>query len=119
MTGFGYGVAADDIAGDTAAVLLVAAVQLPAIRMLLAITDVLYGLAPQFAPVARDVLVVATYLLGSMPEFPHWLLNLVPFTHTQRVPGALIRTAPLMWLLLLDAALIAIGLAAFRRRDLR
>ena len=96
MTGLSYGIAADDIAGDMAAFLLVAAVQLPAIWML-----------------------VAIYLLGSMAESPHWLLDLVPFTHTQHVPGAHIRTAPVMWRLLLDAALIAIGLAAFRHRDLR
>lgn len=51
--------------------------------------------------------------------FPHWLLDLVPFMHAQRVPGESYRAEPVMWLLLIDAALIAVGLAAFRRRDLR
>ena len=52
MTGLSYGIAAEDIASDMAAFLLVAAVQLPAIWMLVAITVVLYGLVPRFAPVA-------------------------------------------------------------------
>jgi ABC-2 type transport system permease protein len=39
--------------------------------------------------------------------------------HTQRVPAESFRAEPVMWLLLIDAALIAVGLATFRRRDLR
>jgi ABC-type glutathione transport system ATPase component len=37
----------------------------------------------------------------------------------QHVPGEPFRAAPVVWLLLIDAALRAVGLAAFRRRDLR
>lgn len=72
---------------------------------------------PGFTPVAWGVLAgfVAVYLLGSIAESPHWLLDLVPFTHTQHLPGGPFRA----WLLLVDATLIGTGLAAFRRRDLR
>jgi ABC-2 type transport system permease protein len=121
VTGLSYGVAVDDVGGRLRAVTAVAATQLPAIWTLAAVTVSLFGLMPRFTPVAWGVLVafVAVYLLGSIDGFPHWLLDLVPFTHTQRSPGQSFPAEPVMWLLLIDAALIAVGLAAFRRRDLR
>ena len=42
-----------------------------------------------------------------------------PFTHTQHFPGGPFHAAPVAWLLLIDAMLIGVGLAAFLRRDLR
>jgi ABC-2 type transport system permease protein len=121
MTGLSYGIAAGDLRGKIGAVLTVAAMQLPAIWLVVAVTVVLFGLLPRSAPVAWGLLVavVAVYVLGSVAEFPHWLLDLVPFTHTQHVPGGPFRIVPVAWLLLIDAALIGIGLAALRRRDLR
>jgi ABC-2 type transport system permease protein len=121
VAGIAYGVAADDITGKLGSTVAVAAVQLPAVWMLSAITVVLFGLLPRFTPLAWGVLVafIALYVLGSIAGFPHWLLDLVPFSHSQRVPGEPFRTAPVGWLLLIGAALITIGLAAFRRRDLR
>jgi ABC-2 type transport system permease protein len=62
---------------------------------------------------------VAVYFLGSIAEFPHWILDLVPFTHSQHVPDWPFHGAPVVWQLLIDAALIGIGLAALRRRDPR
>jgi ABC-2 type transport system permease protein len=121
VTGLSYGIAADDVGGRLRTVLAVAATQLPAIWMLAAVTVALFGLVPRLTPVAWGVLVtfVAVYLLGSIAGFPHWLLDLVPFVHTQRVPGESFRAEPVMWMLLIDMTLIAVGLAGFRRRDLR
>ena len=121
VAGLGYGFAANDVARKLRTVTALAAFQLPAIWMLPAITVLLFGLVPRFAPLAWAVLVgfVALYLLGSIAGFPHWLLDLVPFTHTQRIPGEPLQMAPIAWLLAIDAALIAFGSAAFRRRDLR
>jgi len=121
MTGFSYGIATDDVSGKLGAVLAVAAMQLPAIGLLVAITVALFGLLPRITPVTWGVLVcfVAVYLLGSIAESPHWLLDLVPFTHTQHLSGGPLPAAPVAWPLLIDAMLIGVGLAAFRRRDLR
>lgn len=119
--GFAYGVAAHDIAGKVSTVIGTAAVQLPAVWLLTAVTAALFGVAPRFTPVAWGVLVafVALYLIGSLAGFPQWLLDLEPFAHIPRVGGGDFTAVPLLWLLAIDAALIALGAAAFRRRDLR
>jgi ABC-2 type transport system permease protein len=120
VAGLTYGVAAGDVAGKLPTVLGTAAVQLPAVWLLSSVTVAVFGLLPRFTPVAWGVLVVfiAVYLLGSLANSPQWLLDLEPFTHTPRVGSAQFTVAPLVWLLAIDAALIALGAIAFRRRDL-
>lgn len=121
VAGLTYGIASADVGGKLAEVVGVAAVQLPAIWMLAAITVALFGLVPRFTPVAWGVLVafVAVYFLGSIAGVPRWVLDLEPFIHAQRIPGEAFRAAPVLWLLLIDAVLLAVGLLSFRRRDLR
>ncbi|OBI49118.1 ABC transporter permease [Mycobacterium sp. E796] len=118
--GLVYGIAAGDVGGKLAVVVGAAAVQLPAVWLLAAVTVTLFGLAPRFTPVAWGVLVcfVAIYLIGELARFPQWLVDLEPFTHVPRV-GADFTAAPLLWLLAIDIALIILGATAFRRRDLR
>jgi ABC-2 type transport system permease protein len=119
--GLTYGVAAHDIGGKLSMVVATAAVQLPAVWLSAAVTVALFGLAPRFSPVAWGVLVgfVALYLIGSLSGFPQWLLDLEPFAHIPRVTGGAFAPVPLLWLLAIDAALIALGMAAFRRRDVQ
>jgi ABC-2 type transport system permease protein len=121
VAGLTYGVSSYDIGGKLPTALAVAALQLPAIWMLSAITVALFGLVPRFTPVAWGVLVafVALYLLGSIAGLPHWLIDLQPFTHAQHIPGQAFNATPVIWLLLIDVMFLAIGLVAFRRRDLR
>ncbi len=118
--GLVYGIAAGDVAGKLLIVVGTAAVQLPAVWLLAAVTVALFGLAPRFTPVAWGVLVgfVAVYLIGELARFPQWLLDLEPFAHTPRV-GTDFTAVPLLGLLAIDAALILLGARAFRRRDLR
>ncbi|OBA62035.1 ABC transporter permease [Mycobacterium sp. 1100029.7] len=115
-----YGAAAGDVTGKVAVVVGTAAVQLPAVWLAAAVTVALFGLAPRFAPVAWGVLIgfIALYLIGSLAGFGQWVLDLEPFVHVPRV-GAGFTAVPLLWLLALDAALIALGAMAFQRRDLR
>ena len=118
--GLVYGIADGDVAGKLGTVVASAAVQLPAVWLLSAVTVTLFGLAPRFTPVAWGVLVgfIALYLVGSLAGFPQWLLDLEPFAHVPRV-GSDFTAVPLLWLLAIDAVLIALGAMAFRRRDLR
>ena len=121
VTGLTYGIASADVGGKLRVVVAVAALQLPAIWVLTAVTVALFGLLPRFTPVAWGVLVgfVTVYLLGSIAGVSHWVIDLQPFTHAQRVPGEAFRAAPVIWLLLIDVVLLALGLLGFRRRDLR
>ncbi|OBB68085.1 ABC transporter permease [Mycobacterium sp. 852014-50255_SCH5639931] len=118
--GLVYGAAAGDLGGKVAVVVASAAVQLPAVWLLSAVTVALFGLAPRFTPVAWGVLVgfIALYLIGSLAGFSQWLLDLEPFAHIPRV-GADFTATPLLWLLAIDAGLITLGVMCFRRRDLR
>ncbi|WP_156744944.1 ABC transporter permease [Mycobacterium sp. 852014-52450_SCH5900713] len=118
--GLVYGAAAGDVGGKVAVVVASAAVQLPAVWLLSAVTVGLFGLAPRFTPVAWGVLVgfIALYLIGSLAGFSQWLLDLEPFAHIPRV-GAGFTATSLLWLLAIDAALVTLGVMGFRRRDLR
>lgn len=115
-----YGIAAGDPGGKVGTVVASAAVQLPAVWLLAAVTVAIFGLAPRFAPVAWAVLVgfVGLYLVGSLAGFPQWLLDLEPFAHTPRA-GTGFTATPLLWLLGIDTGLITLGTMAFRRRDVR
>jgi ABC-2 type transport system permease protein len=85
------------------------------------VTVALFGLAPRFSPVAWGVLVgfVALYLIGELSGFPQWVLDLEPFAHVPLVTRDTFTPVPLLALLAIDAALIALGMAAFRRRDVQ
>jgi polyether ionophore transport system permease protein len=119
VAGVTYGAAAGDVAGKLPGVLGTAAVQLPAVWLLVAVTVALFGLLPRFTPVAWGVLTafIALYLLGSLANSPQWLLDLEPFTHVPHVGVGDFSATALWWLLAIDAALIALGAIAFRRRD--
>ncbi|MES3638918.1 ABC transporter permease [Mycobacterium intracellulare] len=115
-----YGIAAGDVGGKLAMVVASAAVQLPAVWLLSAVTVCVFGVAPRFTPVAWGVLIgfIALYLIGSLARFPQWLLDLEPFGHIPRI-GADFTAVPLLWLLAIDVGLVILGALAFRRRDLR
>jgi ABC-2 type transport system permease protein len=119
--GLTYGAAADDVSGKLPMVLGTAAVQLPGVWLLAAVTVALFGLVPRFTPVAWGVLValIALFLLGSLSGFPQWLLDLEPYAHTPLAGTGEFTAVPLAWLLVIDAVLAAAGAIAFRRRDLR
>lgn len=69
--GLAYGMTVGDVGGKLPTVVGTAAVQLPAVWLLSAVTVGLFGLAPRFTPVAWGVLVgfIALYLLGSLAGF--------------------------------------------------
>jgi len=119
--GLTYGAGAGDLTGKLPMVLGTAAVQVPAVWLLAAVTVALFGAAPRLAPLAWGVLVafVAVYLLGTLADAPQWVLDLEPFAHIPHLGTGAFDAMPLVWLLVSDAALIAVGGLALRRRDLR
>ena len=57
-------------------------------------------------------------VLGPLLGLPDWALDVSPFKHVPQLPAADFSAAPLVWLTAVAAALTALGMLAFRRRDL-
>ncbi len=117
--GFAHGAASGDM-GELGRVLVAALVQLPSVWVLTGITVLVFGVAPRLMMAGWGALVVFLLLgqLGPIFELPRWAMNVSPFTHTPKLPGAEFTATPLVWLTLVAAALMAVGLAGFRRRDI-
>ncbi|GGK33607.1 tetronasin ABC transporter integral membrane protein [Nocardia camponoti] len=125
LSGLGIGVVwgatTHDLAGKVAESLAAVAVQLPAVWVVTAIALLLYGAVPRFAALAWAALsvMILVLLVGSLGTFPQYVMDLVPFVHPPKLPGASFDAVPLVWLTLIAVLIAAAGSVAFRRRDLR
>ncbi|MGB2722596.1 MAG: ABC transporter permease, partial [Rhodococcus sp. (in: high G+C Gram-positive bacteria)] len=119
--GLTYGSATGDIAGELPSVLLGALGQLPAVWVVTAIGVALFGAVPRFATVLWAVLggFVALGQVGSVVGLPQPWLDLSPFTHVPRLPGAELALAPIGWLVVVAVVVGIGGFTAFRRRGIR
>ncbi|WP_439657813.1 ABC transporter permease [Lentzea sp. HUAS TT2] len=106
-------------AGQVGRVLVGALVQVPAAWVLTGVVVAVFGTAPRLAVAGWAVLVAFLLLgeLGPLLELDQWLRDLSPFAHVPRMPGGTVTAAPLVWLVVVAAALTAAGLTALRRRD--
>ncbi|MFE1410323.1 ABC transporter permease [Streptomyces sp. NPDC058746] len=118
LAGLGLGIGhGQDLPGTIGATLA----QLPAVWVIGALAALLYGAAPQYAAAAWAVAGTALALgwIGPALNLPQSVLDLSPFAHLPKLPGAQSPAwAPLLTLTALAVALTAAGLAALRRRDL-
>ena len=55
---------------------------------------------------------------GSFLNLSRWATDISPFSHVPKLPGGTFTATPLLWLTAIAVALIAVGMAALRRRDL-
>lgn len=118
-TGLVYGAQVHDVGGQTLRLTAAALVQLPAAWVLAALGVALFGLSSRLAALAWAALVACVMLveLGEILGLSPWVIDLTPFAHVPKLPGATLTGAPLFWLAGIAAALAAAGLATFRRRD--
>ncbi|MDQ0776246.1 ABC-2 type transport system permease protein [Streptomyces aurantiacus] len=95
-------------------------VQLPAIWSVGALAVLLYGVSPQVAPGAWAVAGAALLLgwIGPALDLPEPVMDLSPFGHLPKLPGGEMAWTPVLVLTAIATALVAAGMAAFRRRDL-
>jgi ABC-2 type transport system permease protein len=119
-TGLVYGAHTGDMGQALGQLLGAALVQLPAVWVLAGIAVALFGLVPRLAAAAWGALVAFLLLteFGSFLNLSRWATDISPFSHVPKLPGGTFTATPLLWLTAVAVALIAVGLAALRRRDL-
>ncbi|MEV1052514.1 ABC transporter permease [Streptomyces sp. NPDC049887] len=107
--------------GDLLAIAGAALVQVPAVWTLAGVALLLYGAVPRAAAAgwAAAGLCLALGWVGPALDLPPAVLNLSPFGHLPKLPGPRMDWTPVLLLTALAVALVAAGLAAFRRRDLQ
>ena len=106
----------DDAPGIVAGALL----QLPAVWVVVGIAVAAYGLGARYAVVGWVALGVFLVLgtIGSLFDLPQEVVDLSPFTHVPRLPGAAVRIVPEALLLVVAVALTGVNLVTLHRRDL-
>src|SRR5690606_3069498 len=93
---------------------------LPTVWLMGGVALALVGRAPGWPAVAWLVLVyaVAVWLLGALVGLPQWLMDLSPFRHAPQAPAEDVTMFPVVILLGITVALLAVGFAGLRRRDI-
>jgi ABC-2 type transport system permease protein len=97
------------------------AVQVPAVLALGGLVIALVGLSPRWAAgLAWGALVASLVVgqLGPILDLPQAVMNLSPFSHVPPVPASGFAATPLLALTGIAVILFAVGVEAFRRRDL-
>lgn len=118
--GLAYGLPSGDLGGALGPVLAAALAQVPAVWTLTGLAVLTFGLLPG-ATGAVWALVggcLALGWIGPSLKFPGWAMDLTPYSHLPKLPGAEVTPAPFLWLTALSALLALVGLAGLRRRDL-
>lgn len=120
----GLGISAAGVLHDAAVaprLLASALAYVPALWFVAGLAVALFGLVPRAAAL---VWVVVAYgltiqVLGGLLGLPDWTYDLSPFGHIPAVPAQEVTFTPLVVLTALAAALVTVGLTAFRNRDLQ
>lgn len=106
--------------GDLGPVLGACLVQLPAIWLIGGCAVLLYGVWPEAAQAAWGVAGAALLIgwLGPALDLPATVLDLSPFSHLPKLPGAAMAWGAVGGMTAMTVALVAVGLASLRTRDL-
>jgi ABC-2 type transport system permease protein len=123
LAGLGMGLAHAALTSDPAQVGRLtgaALVYAPAVWTLIGAAAALFGLLPRAATLAWALLAAAAFmlLLGRTVQLPGWTIDLSPFEHVPQVPAEALDSGPLLVMAAAAAALVAVGLAGLRRRDI-
>ncbi|WP_414504457.1 ABC transporter permease [Streptomyces sp. NEAU-L66] len=118
--GLAHGLSADDLGGQMGPVLAAALSQVPAVWTLTGLAVLVFGLFPKATPAVWALVggCLAIGWLGPSLKFPPWAMNLSPYSHLPKLPGADATAAPFVWLLALSALFALLGLVGVRRRDI-
>jgi ABC-2 type transport system permease protein len=124
LAGLGMGLGYAMVTGDGGNVLRFAGAtlaMLPGVLVLAGVAVLLHGLVPRAASLAWLALVwcAVVLLFGTSLRMPSWLQGVSPFHHLAAVPADPVAWTPWLVVLAVGAALGALGVTAFTRRDVR
>ena len=119
--GFAHGLTVNDPLGQSMRMTGAALAQVPAAWVVVAAVMVLFGWLPRWLSAAWGLLVALVVLgeFGALWQLPTWVLELSPFGHSPRLPGGDVAVGSLAGLVVVAAALAAVGFVGWRRRDVR
>lgn len=119
-TGLAHGINIGDVPAVLPDVLAGTLAQVPAVWVVAGIAAVLFGSLPRFATAMWGVVTVFVLLalFGPVLGLDQVVLDISPFTHVPKVPGAELSATPLLWLAGIAAVAVLAGFASFRRRDI-
>jgi len=94
---------------------------LPAIWVILGLAAVLTGFFPNRTGLAYGYLGFSFFVvyMGSLADFPDWVLQLSPFGHIPRLPLEEQNFVPLAVLTVIFVTLTVLGFVGYRRRDVK
>lgn len=117
--GLAHGARVGDIK-ETGRVLGGALVQLPAAWVLTGIVIAAFGLVPRLTALGWAALAGFLLLgeLGPLFDLDQRMMDLSPFAHTPKIPGAELSLTPILTLTAVAALLTTAGLGGFCRRDI-
>lgn len=100
--------------------LLAAAIQIPALWVVLGVAAVLVGWLPRATSLAWLLVAYAGIVgyLGPILQLPEWIGRLSPFSWLPDYPAEELTVLPLVLLTVVAAVLLVVGILGFRRRDL-
>lgn len=117
----GYGLLTGSVSTEVPRLLGAALAEFPAAIVLVALALALVGLLPwESVSVAWTAvaLTAVTAVFGAALQWPAWLTDISPFTHTPKLPGAAVSARPLLWLGGIAVVLGVAGLIGLRCRDI-
>lgn len=118
--GLTHGLRVHDVGGQIVAMLGATLAQLPAVWTVAGASMLLFGFLPAYSTASWAVasLSLALTLYGPILRLPQPVLDVSPFTHIPKLPGATVTPAPLVWLAAIAVVALALGLTGFKRRDI-
>jgi ABC-2 type transport system permease protein len=119
--GLGYGLLTGQVGTQVPDLIGAALARLPAVAVMAAVAVLLFGLLPWASAAlawTAVALVGVIAVFGPPLQWPGWLMDISPFTHVPRLPGAAVTAGPLLWLGGIALVAGAAGLIGLRRRDL-
>lgn len=118
--GLTHGSRVHDVGGQILAMLGATMAQLPAVWAVGGATMLLFGFLPVYSSASWAVasLSLALTLYGPILRLPQAVLDVSPFTHIPKLPGATVTPAPMLWLSAITVVALGLGLTGFKRRDI-